>query len=91
MPEPPASFVCAICERRWSNRFPGGPAMWPVPPVCRGCTQHWGKPATPPRTKVAGTLRDRAVLATLAALAEALESAARHRHFRETGHALEGL
>lgn len=74
--EPPADFVCAICEREQSNRFNWRARDYERPPVCKECeavkghswagrTQFRMKPS-------AGAFRDRQNAIRIDALADAI-------------------
>jgi hypothetical protein len=68
-PERPA-FRCSICERSIS------PSPWPYdadqkPPVCTGCTRHWG--AGYGWNAQGGTRGDRIVMQRLSAVTQALK------------------
>lgn len=75
-------FTCTICERCVENRFPGPRQTQSFPPVCRYCETQWGS-----RQPDYGAFKDRRVAVQISAVANALESAARVRHYKEYGYA----
>lgn len=84
----PEPFTCLCCGREWTGRWCGGPAQWPVPPVCDGCTRdRWRSTTTEiARMPVRGTIRDRKVTRTISALVTAIETEA-HRQQWSARHA----
>lgn len=79
-------FVCAICQHSVNTTWPAPRQISPLPPVCRYCEQTWG--GRPPNK---GAFKDRRVAAHIHAIAEALETEARHQHYRRFGYAAERL
>lgn len=80
--ERPEAFDCAICGHHIDNRWPGPKSIWSLAPVCRYCEDTFAPPM-PPR----GAFRDRRIARQIHALAEALETEARHQHYRRFGYA----
>lgn len=80
--ERPPPFDCAICGRHVENRWPGSKRKWPLSPVCLSCERYYAAPL-PPR----GSFRDRRVARQINALAEALETAAKHAQSTRNYHA----
>ena len=75
----PPPFDCAICGHHVSNQWPGPKPEWALAPLCRYC-ERVHAPVMPHR----GAFRDRRTARQIYALAEALETAARHAHWRRT-------
>lgn len=78
----PEAFDCAICQRHISNHWAGHKRRWSHPPICRVCETYWGQRVPP-----CGSFRDRHIAIQISALAEAIETEARHQHYRRFGHA----
>ena len=63
-------FTCIICEKEITLRYVYDWREYPVPPVCTTCRNAY-RPSRI-RSDCAGSFRDRKVLETVGALAEAL-------------------
>lgn len=73
----PEAFDCAICGHHIDNRWPGPKQIWSLAPVCRYCEDTWAHPLPPQ-----GSFKDRRIARQIGALAEALETAAKHANWR---------
>lgn len=77
LPERPAPFKCAICERESSQDRWRYAAMYDRPPICWSCENEWGT------GQYADLNPDRRTIKQISALAEILKVDA---HCIEKGH-----
>jgi hypothetical protein len=69
-PNSPPPFHCVICGETKRTGWISHKRDWPIPPVCAGCCNSWGRPVA------GGANRDRYILRTISALLTKLETEA---------------
>ncbi|MGH2342609.1 hypothetical protein ACRC7T_14130 [Segnochrobactraceae bacterium EtOH-i3] len=72
------TWECEICGRTAGGKWMGPVRDWPTPPLCRHCEIAWGRKVGP-----LGAMRDRRILRTIDALAEALAGESNAKIFSE--------